>query len=167
MRLIFMIFALLCATTANAAVLEFKAEYVRSKTGGTQAPGAPQSILFDLTFDDFQYGYYSNSQNGIYFGANAGLSPDLSEEVVYLYVGKILPNNAHFGGNTFGGFYTGAPYYVAVYNLVGYSITVDGVSKQVYVPEPSVWLMMIIGIGVVGGAMRRSRGTGCPIPKLV
>ncbi len=43
------------------------------------------------------------------------------------------------------------------FNSTGNSFELDNVSFQGAVPEPSTWLMLLAGFGLVGGALRRRK----------
>ena len=43
------------------------------------------------------------------------------------------------------------------FSSTGNSFEVDNLAVGGAVPEPATWAMMIVGFGLVGGAMRRSR----------
>lgn len=69
-----------------------------------------------------------------------------------------VPNNATYTrslvlGKGQGFAFVVAPGMVASHDVTGFNFTVSTV------PEPMTWAMMIVGIGLVGGAMRRQRRT--------
>ncbi|MBU0801782.1 MAG: choice-of-anchor C family protein [Alphaproteobacteria bacterium] len=52
-------------------------------------------------------------------------------------------------------------------DATSFGAALDNVSVTAAVPEPATWAMMILGFGLVGGAMRRRRGGALPLGKLV
>jgi hypothetical protein len=57
----------------------------------------------------------------------------------------------------FNGSFTGTDFFFAANSYTKNSFRLGGVTVNSAVPEPATWLMMILGFGAVGAAMRRRR----------
>lgn len=76
-----------------------------------------------------------------------------------LNVGETL-DSLPVAGGAFNGSFTGTDFFFAANTLVPFdrqSFRLSGVTVDSAVPEPATWLMMILGFGALGAAMRRRR----------
>lgn len=75
-----------------------------------------------------------------------------------LNAGETLDPMAAPGG-VWNGSFTGTQFFFAANSLTRNSFTLDGVTVNVAdsVPEPGTWMLMILGFGIIGSAMRRKQ----------
>ena len=113
---------------------------------------ATLDLLFDTTLPSPTFG--NSSFNGLIFtstafGAITGVTVDPSTNLAGFDVSRVT-----VAGNALKLNWAGLSYNTDT--LVSLSFA----SASAAVPEPSTWLMLIAGFGLVGGAMRRSLGQG-------
>lgn len=91
---------------------------------------------------------------------NFGASDDVGFEWGSpLLAGETL-DSLNVVGGAFNGSFTGKQFFFAANALTSESFRLDGVTIQTAtaaVPEPATWLMMILGFGALGFAMRRKQ----------
>ena len=105
-----------------------------------------QSIDFSEYFDNLIYAPFTSNVNFTFNYANGSKT---SETRSFSNAGRYVPSTLTF--NT-------APLVSFVFTPIG-GVQFDNVvvSATSAVPETSTWAMMIVGIGAIGGAMRRRR----------
>lgn len=99
--------------------------------------------------------FYSDNEDGADALADIGLPTAYSTNFV------TIPEVGPEGSN--GAFYTptaNQPGYVA-----GFSVTYHFISDAAGVPEPATWAMMLIGFGMIGGALRRAKNLAEMAPR--
>lgn len=142
--------------------------------------GFPTPTTYKITFDksvkDFlgQINYYQ-AHEGNYYDAKGNLIDRVSDnwDDQYEYF-TFLPNpgkqytafSVPFSGKEYGGDYNGG-YVIFDVGLIPYrsgivASTIEGATNYVLtayqpVPEPQTWTLMMLGLGMVGAGIRRSR----------
>ncbi|WP_375289692.1 PEPxxWA-CTERM sorting domain-containing protein [Qipengyuania sp.] len=134
-------------------MLQLNGNYLQTETG------ALASQLFSLgSYDRFNISGSATLDGTLALSCLAGCMLNVGDSFVLLdSVGAL---SGVFAGVTTSGFNDGFAYdllYDYDNDLVKLTVTNVGVPGGGIVPEPSVWAMLIIGFGAVGGALRRSR----------
>jgi PEP-CTERM putative exosortase interaction domain len=75
---------------------------------------------------------------------------------INIYTGKVLGGDAYTGGTAL---FENQPYsgFCQTSGLCDLNFRITATTPTAPVPEPATWAMMILGMGLVGGAMRNSR----------
>ncbi|MBM6577734.1 PEPxxWA-CTERM sorting domain-containing protein [Microvirga sp. SRT01] len=112
---------------------------------GTPWAGGGNAYLFQFSFADFA----AAANTTYHFGIHASGAGDYNRDEIYWVTTDL--NRTNTGIESFGGTFDN---WTDNGNEHAFFLT-DGVAGVV--PEPTTWAMMIGGIGMVGGAMRRRR----------
>lgn len=161
------------SATAQAAVVFKTLQLTASGFNGTAAAIDPISILFSLNFDNSTS--FSDNTTGITQLSNNAYGPlkfgyDAGTDLLSLVGGTTAsagPGGCGNGASSFCSFINNISSTTPTSNFM-----IQGASDNTFsfasrvniqnaapVPEPAVWAMMLVGFGIVGGALRRRRAT--------
>jgi hypothetical protein len=167
--------ALCAASAAPAAVLDVYGDTTNAPTFHRPFHTGTPPTTIDMRDFHFEAFSFSVSETGLYTGRVTSISPVRWDNVLGLYDTSFDPtqpleNVLVYKDDTIGldaqfeTLLTAGKTYVAVvtgyhdYSAGSYRLTFDGsgtVTPTPGVPEPATWAMMIGGMGLVGGVMRR------------
>ena len=144
--------AYVTGTAIGGGEYDLTSGVLHSSTLGTETLVAPGSGVFQNTDgDDFTY------DNRLFVPANAPASPD-GANVTYAG-GIVFQTGAPSENDIYFSAYNQAANNVAVFYFSGYNRSYGALDSFTVsaVPEPSIWAMMLLGVGMVGAGLRSSR----------